>query len=135
MGIDVDRAYLAFARERFPHPRLELAEADALERLPAGPFDVVILSNVLEHIERRTELLRRIVREAAPDRILVRVPMADRHWLVPLRSELGLAHFSDPTHFVEYTEETFAAELAAAGLRAVETTIRWGEIWAVVHAV
>jgi len=41
--------------------------------------------------------------------------------------------FLDPTHEVEYTEETFAAELDAAGLRANDVTIRWGEIWAVAR--
>jgi 2-polyprenyl-3-methyl-5-hydroxy-6-metoxy-1,4-benzoquinol methylase len=132
-GIDVDRAYLAFARARFVHPRLELIEADATTSLPTGPFDVVVLSNVLEHIDARTELLRRIVADASPDRILIRVPMSDRDWLVPLRAELGLPQFLDPTHEVEYTEETFAAELHAAGLRADDITIRWGEIWAVTR--
>ena len=132
-GIDVDRAYLTFARARFAHPRLELVEADATAGLPAGPFDVVVLSNVLEHIERRTELLRRIVAETSPDRILIRVPMSNRDWLVPLRAELGLPQFLDPTHEVEYTEETFAAELHAAGLRADDVTIKWGEIWGVAR--
>jgi 2-polyprenyl-3-methyl-5-hydroxy-6-metoxy-1,4-benzoquinol methylase len=132
-GIDVDREYLRFAKARFADPRLELVEADATAAFPAGPFDVVVLSNVLEHIERRTELLDRIVAEASPDRILIRVPMSDRDWLVPLRAELGLPHFLDPTHEVEYTEETFAAELHAAGMRADDITIRWGEIWAVAR--
>jgi hypothetical protein len=56
--------------------------------------------------------------------------MIDREWRVPLRRELGLFHFSDPTHHVEYTRESFEAEVREAGLRVVHLQVNWGEIWA-----
>lgn len=130
VGIDSNPVYLEFARRRFSHPRLSFVEADALEYLPAERFDVVILSNVLEHIERRPELLRRVLERVRPDRVLLRVPAETRDWLVPLRRELGLGHFSDPTHFIEYDEETFRRELGEAGLRVDELRSIWGELWA-----
>jgi 2-polyprenyl-3-methyl-5-hydroxy-6-metoxy-1,4-benzoquinol methylase len=130
VGVDINREYLDFARARFQSPRLELVELDALHELPPGPFDVVVLSNVLEHIEHREELLRRIVRDARPSRILIRVPTRDRHWTVPLRGELGLFPFSDRTHFVEYTREEFVDELGRSGLAVVELQAVWGELWA-----
>lgn len=135
VGIDIDRAYLAFARGRFVHPRLTFVEADALAELPGGWFDAIVLSNVLEHIDRRAELLRRLVEHCRPERLLIRVPASDRHWTVPLREELGLPHFSDPTHFVEYRPESFRAEMAEAGLETEELRVTWGEIWAAVRPV
>ena len=63
-------------------------------------------------------------------RVLIRVPLLERDWLVALRRELRLWHYSDPTHTTEYDVETFRRELAEAGLEIVELTIRWGEIWA-----
>ena len=129
-GIDLNTEYLKFARARYADPRLTFVEADALEYLPDEPFDVVILSNVLEHIEHRPELLRRIVAQVHPSRVLIRVPVLARDWTVPLREELGLWHFSDATHFVEYDPELFRRELGEAGLDVTELILVWGEIWA-----
>jgi SAM-dependent methyltransferase len=130
VGIDNDPAHLGFARSRFDHERVQFLEGDATERLPDGHFDVVILSNVLEHVEHRVELLRRIVSSAAPRCVLFRVPVLARDWTVPLRQEVGVPHFSDPGHYVEYGEDSFRAELAAAGLDVTELILIWGEIWA-----
>ena len=129
-GIDVNRRSLAFARERFAGPGLEFVEADAREWLPPHPYDVVVLSNVLEHLEHRVELLARLRETAQPERFLIRVPAADRDWLVPLRHELGLPYFSDPTHCTEYTVDRLHDELGGAGLEVVELVQRWGELWA-----
>ena len=133
VGVDVSPRYLAFARERSAHPHVEYVEADVLTWRPEESFDVVVLSNVLEHVDRRVELLRMLVETARPDRLLLRVPVRTRHWHVPLRRELGLEHRSDPQHFVEYTEDDLVAELREAGLEATEVVHAWGEIWAVAR--
>jgi SAM-dependent methyltransferase len=130
VGIDHDPHHLAFARERFAGERLRFEAGDVLAGLPTGPFDVVVLSNVLEHIPDRVGLLRRIVADVSPRVVLVRVPVLARDWTVPLRAEVGLRHFSDPDHEVEYDPESFRAELAAGGLSVTELQLVWGEIWA-----
>jgi 2-polyprenyl-3-methyl-5-hydroxy-6-metoxy-1,4-benzoquinol methylase len=130
VGVDRNRTSIAFARERFQHPNLRFVESDILEYEPEGRFDVVVLSNVLEHIEPRRELLTRVVKSTRPRAILIRVPMLQRNWMVPLRQELGLPHFSDPTHVLEYDLENLTAELADAGLDLVHCRIVWGELWA-----
>ena len=66
---------------------------------------------------------------AGARRLLVRVPTLDRDWTVPLRREVGLPHFSDPEHKVEYTPELLGAELAEGGWRMGEPQLAWGEIW------
>jgi SAM-dependent methyltransferase len=129
VGIDHDPSHLAFARSRFAHERLAFEAGDALERLPEGAFDVVVLSNVLEHIEDRIGLLRRVVAEARPRVVLLRVPVLARDWTVPLRAEVGLPHFSDPDHEIEYDPDSLRAELAVAGLEVTELVLVWGEIW------
>jgi SAM-dependent methyltransferase len=129
-GIDVKGPSLAFARERFRHERLRFLERNALEALPDGPFDAVVLSNVVEHLDARVDLLGRIARELRPRCVLIRVPAEDRHWHVPLRRELGLSWFSDPSHVVEYDLRRLTAELHEAGLEPVEVQSRWGELWA-----
>ena len=134
VGVDNSPSHLGFARSRFRDDRLEFVEADVLEHMPAGHFDVVVLSNVLEHIDDRVGLLRHVAASAEPSRVLLRVPIHARDWTVPLREELGLPHFTDPTHFVEYDPEGFRAELAEAGFDVTELIMTWGEIWATAVA-
>lgn len=132
VGVDKNPDSLAFARKHFQHPRLEFIESDALEFNSTQAFNTIVLSNVLEHIEQRVEFLQRVIDKIHPQRILIRVPMFNRDWRVPLRKELGLAYFSDSTHYTEYTQESFTKEMEAAGLRIMHMEIRWGEIWAEV---
>jgi 2-polyprenyl-3-methyl-5-hydroxy-6-metoxy-1,4-benzoquinol methylase len=132
-GVDFSPTVLAFARERFGAPGLDFVEADALTWRPPRPFDVVVLSNVLEHVADRVGLLGRLCELAAPQRVLIRVPSIERDWIVPLRRELGLSYFSDPTHETEYTVEQLQEEVAGAGLELQELVQRWGELWAVAR--
>ena len=133
-GIDINHEALAFARSRFASDRLELVEADARTWAPDRSFDVVVLSNVLEHIDDRVGFLQRLVETARPSRLLIRVPVLERDWSVGLRRDLGLFFFSDPTHYTEYDRDHLVEELTAAGLEPVEIHQRWGELWAVARA-
>lgn len=128
-GVDHDRTAIREARSRHADTGATFVEGDA-SQLPGGPFDVVILSNVLEHLDARVAFLEALVARGA-GRLLVRVPLFERDWRVPLKRELGVDFRLDPTHRVEHTLEEFEAELAAAGLVVEERQIRWGEIWAV----
>ena len=105
-------------------------EGDATRDLPAEHWDVIVLSNILEHVDDRVGLLRELVRRNSPGRLLIRVPLFERHWHLPLRRELGVEYFSDPTHRIEYTVAEFEAEVSAAGLVIVGRQTLWGEIWA-----
>lgn len=131
-AIDLSAANVAIARERYAHPRVAYYVGDALQDLPNGSYDVVIMSNVLEHLPERAAFLRRVQEVAHPSRFLIRVPLFERHWSVPLKLELGVEWRLDPTHETEYTLESFAEEMAAAGLRITHQQVRWGEIWAEV---
>ena len=130
VGVELKHRYLDFARGRFQHDDLTFVEGDALVYVPAVRFDVIILSNVLEHIEHRVEFLQRLVEVVRPRRVLLRVPVWNRDWVVPLRKEVGLFPFSDPTHFIEYEPRSFEDELRAAGLTITHLQVNWGEIWA-----
>jgi ubiquinone/menaquinone biosynthesis C-methylase UbiE len=132
VGVDSNPDNIGKARRLFPHERLTFVVGTAPTSLPAGPFDSIILSNVLEHIEHRTEFLRTIQDALLPSQWLIRVPMFTRDWRPALRQELGMFAFSDPTHFTEYTEASFASEMAASNLDIRHLQVNWGEIWAVV---
>ncbi len=132
-GIDLSAANVAQARASYNTAGLTFVHGEAPRDLTHEHFDVIVLSNVLEHIAKRHEFLAALCAKATPSRLLIRVPMFDREWRVPLRQELGLYHFSDPTHDIEYTRETFEQEMAEAGLVIVHLQVNWGEIWAEVR--
>lgn len=129
-AIDIEPGNIETARAKFAHPAITYGVCDILKETPAGDFDAVVLSNVLEHLPERAAFLRHILASLKPARILIRVPLFERDWIVPLKRELGIDWRSDPTHETEYTQESFSQEMAQAGLGVVYQETRWGEIWA-----
>ena len=132
VGLDLEAANVAKARTLFVHDRLTFVHGEAPQTLPPGRFDVIVMSNVLEHIEHRVAFLREVQKRAAPARWLIRVPMFNRDWRPALRQELGLYAYGDPTHFTEYTRESFDSEMRETGFVIRHLQVNWGEIWAEV---
>ena len=130
VGIDLNERNIEIARNRFSMENIEFIHGDALANLPDERFDVIILSNVLEHIDKRVEFLISLKHRVSE--ILIRVPMLNRSWIDVYKEELGLEYRLDKTHFIEYTFETFNEEMLEAGLRNLGYSVQFGEIWAVV---
>jgi 2-polyprenyl-3-methyl-5-hydroxy-6-metoxy-1,4-benzoquinol methylase len=131
VGIDMNEEYIAQARQHCRRENITFILGDATTYDFNKKFDAVVLSNVLEHIKDRPALLRRLA--ALSPRILIRVPMIDRDWLVVLKKELGVEYRLDPTHYLEYTEPIFRQEVAAAGLTIEHLFVRFGELYAIVR--
>lgn len=140
-GMDFNPENLGLARSMIEREglseRLRIVEGDITRERAFGPggeehFDVVVLSNVLEHLADRERLLAQYARWYTPRAILIRVPAFDRDWLTAWKHELGVDFRGDPTHETEYTERSLRDELDAAGLGVDELIVRWGEYW--VHA-
>jgi 2-polyprenyl-3-methyl-5-hydroxy-6-metoxy-1,4-benzoquinol methylase len=126
LGIDKDAGSIIEARARCAGAGAEFVCADALSaELPRA--DVVVLSNVLEHLDGRPGFLHSLRTRLRPKLLLLRVPQYERHWLVPFAGELGLDPRLDPTHLIEHRQEEILAELAAAGWRVRFLEARWGE--------
>lgn len=130
VGIDLNMSNVTTARTTYCHEQVAYVVGDVLHSPLKGSFDAVILSNVLEHVDARPEFLRDIVETVHPSRLLLRVPVFERDWRVPLKQELGIDYRLDPTHYTEYTLESFSAEMEEAGLCVTHQEVRWGEIWA-----
>lgn len=130
VGIDLSAENIAMASDRHSHPNATYHVGDVVNYAPNGPFDTIVLSNVLEHLEKRPEFLRSMMGATRPSRVLLRVPVFERDWRVPLKKELGIDYRLDPTHQTEYTLESFAAEMKQSGLMITHQEVRWGEIWA-----
>jgi glycosyltransferase involved in cell wall biosynthesis/SAM-dependent methyltransferase len=132
-GQDWSEANLERARraagERGLSERLAFRVGDITRDRVPGSFDVVVLSNVLEHVNDRPGRLRMWREWYGARRFLIRVPALDRDWRVPWKRELGVEWRLDPTHETEYTRPQLEEELALAGLTPSEVVTRWGEYW------
>jgi SAM-dependent methyltransferase len=131
LGLEKDPVRVAFAKNNFSHPRLRFKCCDVLKELPQASCDVVVLSNILEHVEQRVELLNRLAGELKPKRFIIRVPQYDRDWRVALKDEVGIDSRLSQGHFIEYTKEGFEKELSEAHLKPNIMNFSWGEIWSV----
>ena len=129
VGIDNNARYINYARQNYQLPNLEYILEDAKRFFPHANVDTVILLNVLEHIDKRISLLRKINKHVRPNQFLIRVPMFNRDWRVLFKKELGLPYYLDDTHHIEHTQESFEREMTAAGLCVTYLKICWGEIW------
>jgi len=90
IGIDLSEENIKIAKEKFCTPNIEYMVGDATQYLPGQEFDVIVLSNVLEHIEDRVEFLRKIKKLAR--KFLIRVPMITRDWLSVYKKEKGFEY-------------------------------------------
>ncbi|MBI5164727.1 MAG: class I SAM-dependent methyltransferase [Magnetospirillum sp.] len=132
VAIDFSSAKIDHARAHHAHPRIQWLVGDATTA-EIGSCDVVVLSNVLEHVAERVDLLSRLIARSGARRFLIRVPLVERDWRVPIKRELGIEWRLDLTHHTEYTLESFGEEMAAANLAITHLEVRWGEIWAEVE--
>lgn len=130
LGIDMEPSNIQSAVKERSRENIRYVIGKVPEDLPEERFDVVVMSNVLEHIEDRIDLLQRIVEVTSTGRFLFRVPLFERDWRVPAKKELGIEWRLDRTHQTEYSIESFQKEMQNGGLRIVSHEVRWGEIWA-----
>lgn len=130
VAVDIEEGKIAEARRKYSRQNIDYRVADATQELGSETFDIVILSNVLEHIEHRVEFLKSI-KNLAP-KFLIRVPMFDRDWIPLLKKELGIEWRLDLTHFTEFTMQSFRRELMDSGFEIKNSSVQFGEIWAVV---
>lgn len=132
VGVEILKNNVKSAKTRLSGlPNVEIIQGDIWEFEDNRHFDSIMLSNVLEHLDRRPELLKHLNEEFKPNKFLIRVPMFEREWLVPYKKELEIESRLDSTHKTEYTEDEFRNELAKAELDIQKLIFRWGEMYAV----
>ena len=96
VGIDNDAGRLDQAKQIDNQPNLRFVLGDATTSVPEGPWDAIVLSNVLEHIADRVGLLMALKRTTSARQFLVRVPLFERDWQMAMRRELGANYYSYP---------------------------------------
>jgi 2-polyprenyl-3-methyl-5-hydroxy-6-metoxy-1,4-benzoquinol methylase len=140
-GIELNRSLIDAAKRKSNPANVEYhhADATAFDYSSLKPIHCVTLSNVLEHIEKRPELISDLIkavnwRDPSDKTFLIRVPMIERDWISVYKKNIGLEYRLDDTHFIEYTAKGLAQELEQAGLRIVANHVTFGEAYIVAKA-
>ena len=136
-GIEINRKLHEEAIILSSRQNVEFINADATryDYSKLEPIDTIILSNVLEHIKNREEFLKNLISQIAKQskriRILIRLPMIDRDWIVVFKQKMGVEWRLDRTHHTEYTVDQFMEEMRESKIEVKNYNVRWGELWAV----
>jgi len=128
-GMDINKENIDSCKNKYMSENIDYAIGDATRDLTTRCFDVVTLSNVLEHIDDRVGFLKKL--SVVSTKLIIRVPMFNRDWVTLYKHELGLSYMLDPTHKIEYTMDSFKDELSRSGFKINDYVIQFGEIWAV----
>ncbi len=132
VGMDLDAAAISVAKARYHRENLSFVEGEAgayLETLDT-PFDVLILSHILEHLDEPEAFLLRF--KGRFRRIYIEVPDFDRYYLNQYRKDHNVALlYSDNDHVSEFDRTELRALLNACGLRIEQEEYRFGvqRIW------
>jgi hypothetical protein len=135
-GIEINPgSFNVSSKSTNPKAKFFLGDATTFDFKNLKPINVIIMSNVLEHLSDRVGFLANILKqihahEKPSFRLLIRVPMIDRDWLVVYKKLMGVEWRSDPTHYTEYTLTSFKDELDQVGLKLSRFEIRFGELYA-----
>jgi SAM-dependent methyltransferase len=111
-GVEPDDKQRAFARS------LGLQCVQAIEEAPRGPYDLIVLFHVLEHLPRPVDMLSRLAGMLAPDgAVVAEVPNVED----ALLSRYAIPEFEKfywhPAHTLYFSRETLARTGEAADLR------------------
>lgn len=130
IGIDILPENIALAQTHYKKNNLQFLVGNATTYTYGKIVDKIVLSNVLEHLERRQDFLDSLHRIAKV--ILLRVPLITRDWLAVYKKENGFEYRLDQTHFIEYRPEELKEELEKSNWTIASYQVNWGEWWGVV---
>lgn len=131
LAIDVNRKNIEAAKRKYCAKNIEYILGDATNYDFNQKFDVVVLSNVLEHIQDRKSFILKI-KNLSP-KFLIRVPLLERDWLVFYKKEIGIDYRLDKTHYIEYKLDDLKEEINQCGLFIENFFIKFGEIYSIVR--
>lgn len=110
IGAEIDKSLINIATQstnskRIKNIRFETADLEKTLIYKSNRFDKILFLDVLEHLEKRDQILQEIKRTLKPNGLLLLgVPNSQTSWKKFQRSA-GVCSFSDPTHKIEFSEK------------------------------
>jgi len=127
-AIDIDKDAIDKAKELFPLSEVDFIVADAYDFFQNNKNEkhkVILLSNVLEHMDEPESFLRLVKGKA--ELLYIDLPDFDATFHNVFRKELELKHlYEDDDHVFEFTREEFDELVDKNGYEIVASDFRYG---------
>ncbi len=123
LGVDIDPAAVAYARQHYGGEGIEFRASDAMQFEDLEGFDLIVSLETVEHVPDPTGLLARLMSLLRPGGILVAS--------VPTTPSVDL----NPHHLHDFTAASFRASLRARGAIELDqlTQIQPVDVWALLR--
>ena len=118
-GCDINPERIEQARSLMQHPNLSFEVRDVMQQIPVRPFDTVICSHVIAHLDDPVPMLSALRKNAS--RLLVAVPPEDNRWQKLMFRDCGLPWKDDEDHRREYSPPLLRQHLEDAGWTLTES--------------
>jgi SAM-dependent methyltransferase len=124
IGFDIDKTQLKIAeteavKRGLVNVRFDYVSAEIKLPYKSNLFDKVIFLGVLEHLSNRESILKEIKRVMKPGgKLLLGIPNEMTGWK-KLQMSVGIQHFTDPDHELEFTRQTISDLLAKMGFKII----------------
>lgn len=125
VGVEINPALVEHARERYPEARFVCGTIEEAG-LPAGGFDGVYCSEVIEHVPDNRRFVAAIARVMAPGAVLFLTTPALREY-VGSRDPGRWRDFGAPDHKLYHSPNTIALLLEKHGFRDVRVGWNFGK--------
>lgn len=106
VGVDYDNFLLNIAKKTAKTKNVDFKKLNLEDKLPFknNTYDKVIFLDVLEHLNKRDQIIREVKRVLEKNGLLfIGVPNSETSWK-KLQREVGINSYSDPDHKIEYSE-------------------------------
>jgi SAM-dependent methyltransferase len=127
IAVDHDPQALEKARAAHPATNLEFIHADAFDVLEkeTAPVDLVILSHILEHLEKPEAMLARL--KAHATHCYIELPDLDASYLNHYRQLAGARlQYTDNDHIWEFDRDSLLEVIEGAGWKILDSEYRYG---------
>lgn len=129
VGVDIIENDIVIANSRYNKSNLEFVHGDAFEFLQHSQdkFDVIILSHIIEHIDKPVAFLKECALHSP--NIYIEVPDYDKTYLNHYRTSLNnKLQYTDADHVWEFDRFELKQIVKDAGWKIVEEECRFGVI-------
>lgn len=127
IAVDHDASAIDQARAAHRSSNLEFIQADAFDVLQRekDPMDVVILSHILEHLDKPEDMLERLRSHAT--HCYIELPDLDASYLNHYRRLLDAKlQYTDNDHIWEFDRDSLRELIEGAGWRVLDSEYRYG---------
>ncbi len=126
-GVDHDKTAINVAKQKYQIPNISFIDQDVFDYLKTieTKVNLILLSHVIEHIDKPDELLQRLNKHC--DYMYIEVPDHESSYLKEYRNYFGLSlNYEDDDHVTEFSRKDLMNRIENSGYKIIDCEFRHG---------